>query len=58
MLGVVVHIWEKETDMTSQPGLHSGTVSKEKPGVGRGVREVGEGRSMKHPLSVIASPGG
>lgn len=36
MLGVAVCIWEKETDMTSQPGLHSSTVSKEKPGVGRG----------------------
>lgn len=41
MLGVVVHIWEKETDMTSQPGLHSGTVSKEKPGVGRGSERSG-----------------
>lgn len=58
MLGVVVRIWEKETDMTSQPGLHSSTVSKEKPGWGEGVGEVGEGRSMKHPLSVTASPGG
>lgn len=49
MLGVVVRIWEKETDMTSQPGLHSSTVSKEKPGVGTG--SGGGGGREEHEAS-------
>lgn len=57
MLGVAVCIWEEETEMTSQPGLHSSTVSKEKRCRGEWGK-WGKGGSMKHPLLVIASPGG